>query len=181
MKQKHKVVLYVVALAMLTTILLLIGFRTSLLKLIYPKEYEELIEEYSSIYEVEENLIYSIIKTESNFNKNAKSNKDALGLMQIIESTAKEVALKNDIQIDYTNITEELKNADINIQIGVIYICELIEMYECLELAVAAYNAGIGTVNNWIEKGIIKSDGSDIENIPYKETNNYVRKIIVRI
>ena len=42
----------------------------------------------------------------------------------------------------------------------------------------AAYNAGIGTVDIWIEKGVIKKDGSDIENIPYKETNNYVRKIV---
>lgn len=45
-------------------------------------------------------------------------------------------------------------------------------------LAVAAYNAGIGTVDKWIDQRIIKQDGSDIENIPYKETNNYVRKII---
>ena len=52
------------------------------------------------------------------------------------------------------------------------------EKYKNIEVAVAAYNAGIGTVDNWIEKGIIKSDGSDIENIPYKETNNYVRKIL---
>ena len=54
----------------------------------------------------------------------------------------------------------------------------LLQKYENIELAVTAYNAGIGTVDNWIEKGIIKSDGSDIENIPYKETNNYVRKIL---
>lgn len=46
------------------------------------------------------------------------------------------------------------------------------------EIALAAYNAGIGTVDEWIQKGIIKKDGTDIENIPYKETNNYVRKII---
>ena len=52
------------------------------------------------------------------------------------------------------------------------------EKYKNIEVAVAAYNAGIGTVDNWIEKEIIKSDGSDIENIPYKETNNYVRKIL---
>jgi len=45
-------------------------------------------------------------------------------------------------------------------------------------LALTAYNAGIGNVNTWIKNGIIKSDGSDIENIPYKETNMYVRKII---
>ena len=42
----------------------------------------------------------------------------------------------------------------------------------------AAYNAGFGNVNSWIQDGIIQEDGSDVENIPYKETNAYVRKII---
>ncbi len=46
------------------------------------------------------------------------------------------------------------------------------------ELAITAYNAGIGTVSRWISEGIIKKDGRDIEKIPYKETNTYVRKII---
>ena len=45
-------------------------------------------------------------------------------------------------------------------------------------LALAAYNAGMGNVNTWIETGVIKKDGTDIENIPFKETNNYVRKIV---
>ena len=45
-------------------------------------------------------------------------------------------------------------------------------------LALAAYNAGMGNVDNWIKEGTIKKDGSNIENIPYKETNNYVRKIM---
>ena len=65
-----------------------------------------------------------------------------------------------------------------NINIGTKYLSVLLEQYKNVEVAVAAYNAGIGTVDNWIDKGIIKSDGSDIENIPYKETNNYVRKIL---
>ena len=55
---------------------------------------------------------------------------------------------------------------------------KLLEKYKNTEIAIAAYNAGIGTVDKWIEKGIIKPDGSDIENIPYKETNNYVRKTL---
>ena len=54
----------------------------------------------------------------------------------------------------------------------------MLEKYKNKEVAIAAYNAGIGTVDNWIEKDIIKADGTDIENIPYKETNNYVRKIL---
>ena len=45
-------------------------------------------------------------------------------------------------------------------------------------LAITAYNAGIGTVSRWIENGIIKEDGSNIEKVPYKETNNYVRKVL---
>ena len=54
----------------------------------------------------------------------------------------------------------------------------LLERYQNKGVALAAYNAGIGTVDNWIEKGVIQSDGSDIENIPFKETNQYVRKIL---
>ena len=45
-------------------------------------------------------------------------------------------------------------------------------------LAIIAYNAGMGNVQQWIKDGVIKSDGSDIENIPFKETENYVRKIL---
>ncbi len=45
-------------------------------------------------------------------------------------------------------------------------------------LAASAYNAGIGIVDKWIREGIIKEDGSDMENIPFKETNNYARKIV---
>ena len=65
------------------------------------------------------------------------------------------------------------------IKIGTKYLSELLQKYDGnYYLAVAAYNAGIGTVDKWIQEGTIKKDGSDIENIPYKETNNYVRKII---
>ena len=46
------------------------------------------------------------------------------------------------------------------------------------ELALIAYNAGFGNVDKWIQDGTIKPDGSDLENVPFKETNNYVRKIL---
>ena len=60
-------------------------------------------------------------------------------------------------------------------QIILKYFSYLLEKYEKPSLALAAYNAGFGNVDNWIKDGIIKSDGSDYENIPYKETNMYVR------
>ena len=54
----------------------------------------------------------------------------------------------------------------------------LIQKYGNKEVALAAYNAGTGNVDNWIQKGIIQQDGTDIEKIPYQETNQYVRKIL---
>lgn len=95
-----------------------------------------------------------------------------------MKDTAKEVSQKINLQLDDDNIERSLLDVDININLGTKYLSDLIERYENIELAVTAYNAGIGTVNTWIENGIIKLDGSDIENIPYKETNNYVRKIL---
>ena len=153
-------------------------FKDKIMKMIYPKTYSEIISVYAEEYNVDENLIFAVIKAESNFNNDAISNKSAIGLMQIVEDTAIDVAKKNNIDINTENIEEELLNIEKNINIGTKYLSTLLEQYGNIEVALAAYNAGIGTVNNWIEKQVIKSDGSDIENIPYKETNNYVRKIL---
>ena len=136
-----------------------------ILKQIYKKDYSEYVEKYSKQYNVDEELVYAVIKAESNFNSNAHSSKGAVGLMQLMEDTTNEV-------------TQSLLDSETNINIGTKYLSILIEKYQNIEVAITAYNAGIGTVDNWIEKGIIKNDGSDIENIPYKETNNYVRKIL---
>lgn len=98
--------------------------------------------------------------------------------MQLMESTAKDIIKKVNISITEGQIQEKLKEPEININLGTKYLSILLEKYTSLELAITAYNAGIGTVDNWIEKGIINKDGSNIEDIPYKETNNYVRKIL---
>lgn len=147
-------------------------------KWVYKKQYVEFVSKYAYEYGVDENLVYAVIKAESNFNPNAKSSKNAVGLMQLLESTAKDVAKQVDIQISDLDFKDLLHDVDVNINLGTKYLSILLDRYECVELAIAAYNAGIGTVDTWIEKGIIRADGSDIENIPYRETNNYVRKIL---
>ena len=176
-KSKYKIMICTVIVVLIVTILLVL-FKDKLLKILYPKTYSEIISVYAEEYDVEENLIYAVIKAESNFDSRAVSNKDAIGLMQIVEDTAIDVAKKNNIEIDTENIEEEILDIDNNINIGTKYLSTLLTQYGNIEVALAAYNAGIGTVNNWIEKQIIQADGSDIENIPYKETNNYVRKIL---
>jgi len=177
LKNKYKIIIGTVIMILIVAILFVL-FKDKLLKILYPKTYSEIISVYAEKYDVEENLIYAVIKAESNFNGEAVSNRDAIGLMQIVEETALDVANKNQIDIDTKNITEELLDIDNNINIGTKYLSTLLTQYGNIEVALAAYNAGIGTVNNWIEKQIIQADGSDIENIPYKETNNYVRKIL---
>lgn len=162
----------------LILIVFLIVFKDKIQRIFYPKSYEEFVSMYSDEYGVDENLVFAVIKAESNFQEDAVSHKDALGLMQIMKETAEDVARKYNIEIDFNNSEREILNVQNNIKIGTKYLAVLLEKYKNIEVAVAAYNAGIGTVDNWIEKKIIKSDGSDIENIPYKETNNYVRKIL---
>ena len=71
-----------------------------------------------------------------------------------------------------------LSDAKTNIQIGTKYFSELYKKYNNTELALAAYNAGTGNVDKWVEKGIINSSGDNVENIPFKETNMYVRRVI---
>ena len=172
---KNKKIL-VCGLIILILIVFLMVFKNKIQRIFYPKSYEEFVSMYSDEYGVDENLIFAVIKAESNFQEDAVSHKDALGLMQIMKETAEDVARKYNIEIDFNNSEREILNVQNNIKIGTKYLAVLLEKYKNIEVAVAAYNAGIGTVDNWIEKGIIKSDGSDIENIPYKETNNYVRK-----
>ena len=155
-------------------LLLIFLNKNTIMKKFYITKYSEYVDKYSTQYNVDKYLIYATIKAESNFNKNAQSKKGAKGLMQLLDSTGQEIASILNMSID----NDDLFDANINIMLGTKYISKLMQKYNNIELALAAYNAGSGNVDSWISYGILKSDGSDIENIPYTETNNYVRKIL---
>ncbi|MBP3255018.1 MAG: lytic transglycosylase domain-containing protein [Clostridia bacterium] len=151
-------------------------FQHVVLKMIYPKKYSEYVYKYSQENEVDPLLVFAIIKAESDFKSDALSKSGAIGLMQLMPETAEEILNEIGIELKYD---DELYDEEKNIKVGTKYYAFLNEKYNGkIELALAAYNAGIGNVNKWIEEGIISKDGSNIENIPYKETNNYVRKIL---
>ena len=146
-----------------------------ILKYLYPIKYKEYVYKYSEELQIDPMLTFAIIKTESNFRENVVSSSGAIGLMQLMESTAKEQARK--LNMEYTK--ENLYKAETNLKIGLNYFNTLLDYYnQNYILAFTAYNAGLGNVQKWINEGTIKADGSDIENIPFKETNMYVRKII---
>ena len=176
--KKNKDIIIALFLVLIVVLLGPIGFGEKMMKIMYSKKYENLVVIYSEKYQVDSDLIFALIKAESNFNSSAVSGKGAKGLMQLMEETAKDVSKKTDLKIEPDEIGEKLLQADVNIELGTKYISILLEKYNNTAIALTAYNAGIGTVDNWIEKGVIKKDGEDIQNIPYKETNNYVRKIL---
>ena len=64
------------------------------------------------------------------------------------------------------------------IDFGGVSALPLIEKYENPKIAIAAYNAGFGNVDKWIAQGVIKEDGSNLEEIPYRETEMYLRKVM---
>lgn len=170
MEKIKKLILFLLVIALV--FLIFFNVKDFVLKKIYPKQYDEFVEQYAKEYNLNSNIVYAIIKNESNFDKDISSNKGAIGLMQIMQETGSEVA--NRINVETFNLLD----AKTNIQIGTKYFSELYQKYNNTNLALAAYNAGTGNVDKWIESGIIKVSGEDIENIPYKETNMYVRKVI---
>lgn len=175
MRTLYKILLILLIIVVVFIILRLLNIKQFLLEKIYPRTYQEYVEKYAKEYDIDPLLIFSIIKAESNFNPNAESTSGAKGLMQLMDDTAIELANNINDPIEAENLFEPEKN----IMLGTKYYADLLKIYDNnMLLALTAYNAGIGNVNTWIETGIIEKDGSDIENIPYKETNMYVRKIL---
>ena len=173
---KKKLTILLIGLFSLICISLIFKPQNMILKKIYKIEYSKYVYKYAEENGINPYLIFAIIKNESNFKQSIDSHMGAIGLMQLMESTAKEMA--NEIGEEVV-VKEALYNPETNIKIGTKYFAYLKKHYKGNEsLAIAAYNAGIGNVDNWIKEGIIKENGSDLENIPYKETNNHVRKIL---
>lgn len=135
--------------------------------LFYPVKYKAIVEIYANKYGLPHELVFAVINTESHFKPDAKSHMGAVGLMQIMEPTGIEVSKK-------LGIENNLTDAEININIGCYYLRFLLNRYEQnVVFALSAYNAGYGNVDDWISKGF---DGK-IEDIPIKETKNYVKKV----
>lgn len=144
------------------------------LKLSYPIKYEQEINKYAAQYKINPYLFLSLVREESHFDSQAKSSVGALGLAQIMPDTAN--------FIEKTPISKEaLLNKQTNIQIGTRYFSYLVDYFNGDEyLAILAYNAGPGNINKWLNDEFIKSSEIDVfvENIPYIETKNYIKKIL---
>lgn len=146
----------------------------SVLKSFFPDSYRDYVYKYSENYNVNPNLIFGIIKAESNFAPNVVSPKKAFGLMQITEPTAAWIAGK----LNNAELAKRTDEPEINIMMGTYYISYLLDMYDGNEKsALAAYNAGFNVVDRWLLDEKYSQDGKNLSKIPYKETESYVVKV----
>ncbi len=136
----------------------------------YPVVYSEFITEYAYDNDLDPYLVIALIKQESNFIADARSDY-AGGLMQLTEVTANEYAKKLGLS-EYNYMDPET-----NIKIGCFVLASLIDKYDNVDTALAAYNAGVGNVDGWLKNPDYSSDGKTLYYIPFSETRHYVKKV----
>ena len=161
MKRKVFVIFAIIIVVLFLISGLVLNFMT-------PKKYKNYVIESSNEFGLDKNLVYSIIKVESDFKSNAVSKSGALGLMQLLPKTAKWIA--EELNDDYSK--EKMFIPEVNVRYGCFYLKYLFDKFENFEIVICAYNAGEGKVLDWIEDGKLIRDKIDFE-----ETKNYLSKV----
>ena len=141
---------------------------------LHPLKYEKEILYYSKEYKLSPVLVASVINVESSFKADAKSTAGAVGLMQMLPSTANYIAELNNL--DFLG-EDSLLEPEVNIKFGCLYLKYLIDKFNHIDTALASYNAGETKVRNWLKDPLYTLDQKTLSYIPYKETREYVEKV----
>ncbi|MBQ8141312.1 MAG: lytic transglycosylase domain-containing protein [Clostridia bacterium] len=142
----------------------------------HPLSYEEIIASASEEFDVPQYVIYATIKVESDFDPNALSSADARGLMQMIPSTFE--WLTGDEHLGEHLPAVKLYDPEVSIRYGTYYLSYLYKKFDYnWNNAFAAYNAGEGNVAKWLKDEEYCDENGNLTNIPFEETENYVKKI----
>lgn len=142
--------------------------------LLYPRAFQEAVAREAAAQGVEEELIYAIIRAESTYSPSVVSPAGAVGLMQLMPSTARTMVNDNG-----TGIAARLTDPGFNIGLGVRHLKGLLQKYKGnTAAAVAAYNAGATPVDRWLRTLPYRRADEFIENITYPETREYVKKVL---
>jgi len=143
------------------------------LKMYYPLKYDDWIRRYSAKNGLDPYTIMGLIHQESYFNPRAKSSVGAMGLMQLMPATGKELARN-------LHISPRLENPETNIRLGAAHYKGLVDLFNgSNELAIASYNAGQGRVQQWRRAAPSKPMDEFIESIPFHETRTYVKHVVM--
>lgn len=142
-------------------------------QLAYPFDYRDVVVAVAEKEEVPPSLVASVILAESKYKNTAESETGALGLMQLMPDTARWVAQ----QMGHGNYTDrQLKEPETNIELGTWYLSYLLKEFNGDEvLALAAYNAGRGHVESWLQE---ERWNGMVDTIPFPETREYVKNVL---
>ncbi|HLF24204.1 MAG TPA: transglycosylase SLT domain-containing protein, partial [Burkholderiales bacterium] len=145
------------------------------LELRFPVIYRDVIEANAEKYDIDPGWIYGVVRQESAFVVDARSDAGALGLMQLLPSTGRAGIRQLRLR---TRVEDALLSVETNVRIGVNYLKQVLDRYGGHQvLATAAYNAGPNRVNGWIPDETIDADVW-IETIPYSETRGHVKNVL---
>lgn len=143
--------------------------------LAYPRPFEELVDENAASRGLDPWLVYAIMREESRFQADVESWANARGLMQLMYGTAQDMAAR----LSMPSIeARDLFRPAVNIALGTEFMQFLASRFEGHPFLIpAAYNAGAGSVSNWLsERGALELD-LWVEEIPYKQTRHYVKRV----
>lgn len=144
------------------------------LKAVYPLKYESIINTYAEEYDLPPSLLYAVIHTESHFREDAVSQAGAKGLMQLMDSTYEWIQTKFP---EDPEPLDRIFEPEINIRCGAKVLDVMHDLFTHPDTAVAAYNAGNGTVSKWLQDPQYSADGETLMHIPFEETANYVKRV----
>ncbi len=145
--------------------------HTLFLKRMYPCRYGPIVRREASESGLDPELVYAVIRAESNFDPDAKSRAGAIGLMQLTPATFEWLRRGEKSAAAYTDF--DLYRPDVNVRYGCRFLSLLLKKYRVRRTALCAYNAGMGNVNAWLKDPSLSSDGQNLETIPYAETRGY--------
>ncbi len=131
----------------------------------YPLEYDHIVRGHARNHGLDPALLAAVIYVESRFDPNARSAAGAVGLMQLLPETAKGIALRTG---GTRFVVADLRDPDINVRYGSWYLEHLIDRYDDVDTALAAYHAGQGNVDRWLRDGL---------GIAFPETRSHVDEV----
>jgi peptidoglycan lytic transglycosylase len=142
---------------------------------LFPKPYWSELKRSSAANGLDPYLVASLIRQESEFNPNAVSRANAVGLMQLLPKTGKAVAKQVKLK---RYDASQLYTPAVNLELGTRYFRGMVDKFGGFEYALAAYNAGSDRVDEWLAQGKYRDPQEFVESIPFTETREYVQAIL---
>ena len=135
-------------------------------RLVYPLRYEHIVRGHAVRYDLDPALLAGVIYAESEFDTKARSKAGAIGLMQLLPSTAQGIARRTG---GTSFVVDDLYDPELNVRYGAWYLRHLLDRYGETRTALAAYHAGQGNVDRWRERG---------RDVVFPETRSYVERVL---